>query len=68
MISDASRSNSTVPSFFEKSQKSVLLGFNDKINCKCVVQPPSSITAATSDVVVANAIKCLDVTCASDAR
>ena len=68
MIRVASRSNFTVSSFFEKSQKSVSLGFNDKINRECVVQPPSSITAATPNVIVANAIKRLDLTCASNAR
>ena len=67
MIRDASHSNSTVPSFFEKLQKSVSLGFNDKINRECVVRPPSSIIAATPDVA-ANAIKRLDLTCASNAR
>ena len=68
MIRDASRSNSAVPSCFEKPQKSVSLGFNGKTNRECVVQPPGSIAAATPDVAVANAIKRLDLTCASNAR
>ena len=68
MIKDASRSNSMIPSYFEKPQKSVLLGFNGKTNCECVVRPPSSIAAATPDVVVANDTKCLDLTYASNAR
>ena len=68
MIRYASRSNFVVPSCFEKPQKSVSLRFNDKINRECDVRPLSSITAATPDIVVANAIKCLDYTCASNAR
>ena len=56
MIRVASCSNSTVSSFFEKSQKSMSLGFNDKINRECVIRPSSNITATTPDVVVANAI------------
>ena len=67
MIRDASFSNSTVPSCFEKPQKSVSLGFNDKINRECIVQPLNSITAAISDVVVANVIKRFDLTCPSNA-
>ena len=68
MIRDASRSNSTIPSFLKKSQKSVSLRFNDKINRECVVRPPSSITVVTPYVVVVNAIKRLDFTCASNVR
>ena len=68
IIRDAFRSNSVVLSYFEKPQKSVSLGFNGKINCECVVRPPSSITAATPNIVVANAIKRLDLTCASSTR
>ena len=68
MIRDVSRSNSAVPSYFKKPQKLVLLGFNGKINCECVVRPPSSITAVTPDVVVGNVNKRLDLTCASNAR
>ena len=67
MIRDASRSNSVVPSCFEKPQKSVSLGFNDKINRECVVRPPSSITVVTPDVG-ANAIKRLDLTYASNTQ
>ena len=68
MIRDTSSSNSTVPSCFEKLQKSVSLGFNGKINCECIVQPLSNITTTTPDVVVVNAIKRLNLTCASNAR
>ena len=68
MIRDASCKNSAVPSCFEKSQKSVSLKFIGKINCEYVVRPPSSIIIATLDVIVANAIKRLDLTCASNAR
>ena len=68
MIRDASRSNSVVPSYFEKSQKSISLEFNVKINRECVVRPSSNVTTTTPDVVVANAIKRLDLTCASNAR
>ena len=68
MIRDAFRSNFMIPSYFEKPQKSMSLGFNGKTNCECVVRPPSSITAATPNVAVANDIKCLDLTYASNAR
>ena len=68
MIRDAFRSNSVVPSCFEKPQKSVSLGFNDKINRECVVRPLDSIAAATPDVAVANVIKRLDLTYASCRR
>ena len=66
MIRNASRSNSAIPSYFEKSEKLVSLRFNGKINCECVVQPLSSIITITPDVV-ANAIKRLDLTCANNA-
>ena len=61
MIRNDSRSNSAVPSCFEKSQKLVSLGFNGKINRECVVRPPNSITTVTPDVG-ANAIKRFDLT------
>ena len=67
MIRDASRSNSVVPSCFEKPQKLVSLGFNGKINCECVVRSPSSITAVAPDVVVGNVNKRLNLNCASNA-
>ena len=68
MIRDASRNNFAISFYFEKPKKSVSLGFNDKINCECIVRPPSSITIATPDVLVTNAIKRLDLTCASNVR
>ena len=68
MIRDASRNNSMVSFCFEKPQKSMSLGFNGKTNRECVVRPPGSIAAATLDVAVANAIKRLDLICASNAR
>ena len=65
MIRDASRNNSTVLFYFEKPQKSVSLGFNDKTNCECVVQPPGNIAVVTPNVAVTNAIKRFDPTYAS---
>ena len=66
MIRDASRNNFAVPSYFEKLEKLVSLGFNGKINRECVVRPPNSITTATPDVV-ANTIRHFDLTCAGNA-